>query len=108
MNPKLQESLALVREAVTQTCPYPDMKPVVLRDYLVQYRMVETVDNQGQSCGYCEERPIICNVYATTNTLWGHVEQQCWSTCDTCVIHSIDGVEDVATEYLIIVERAQR
>lgn len=85
-----------------------DVKNVILRDYSIKFVAVDRVDNQGETCGYCTCNPIRCNIYATCTTDSGHTEENTWSTCENCTLHSIDQVEDVDPSYTIMIERAQR
>jgi len=108
MNLKLQDSLIAARKILHDASPYRDMarEDLILRDYMVQIRVVEHVDNEGETCGYCCANEINCNIYATVTTDSGRAEESAWSSCDTCAIYSIDQIEDVDTAHLVIIERA--
>lgn len=82
---------------------------VVLREYSIKFVAVDRVDNEGMACGYCdhEQGRINCNIYATTTTESGGTENEAWSSCDACVLRSIDQVEDVDPAHVITIERSQ-
>lgn len=80
--------------------------PVYVRDYLISYRIVEKIDNQGEVCGFCQEGPVDANTYVHIHR---HDQRgtdvEVFETCTACVLPCLDGEWDVASEYMIIVER---
>lgn len=104
MTTKLQDSLAAARKVMQDTSPYRDMKRVedIRRDYMIQLRAVTLVDDHFQTCGLCGTDEIRCNIYATL--LNG--DQEMWTSCDDCTFASIDEIEDVDPQYIVIIERA--
>jgi len=83
-----------------------DVKNIVLRDYVIKYSAVDRVDSQGETCGYCQARPVTVNIYAHCHVAASRrAEENTWPTCDRCALHSIDQVEDVDPSYAITIER---
>lgn len=83
-----------------------DVRNVILREYSIKLCIVDRVDNQGQGCGYCCTKDITCNIYATVPTDEGRTEESAWSTCDDCILPSMQ-VEDVDPSHAITIERAK-
>jgi len=86
-----------------------DVGNVAMREYSIKFSAVDRVDNQGEECGYCDRvhAPITCNIYATSTSDSGRIEENAWSTCDSCALRSIDQVEDVDPAYTVTIERAK-
>jgi hypothetical protein len=96
---------AMIAAKAQQRVGRADVKNIVLRDYLIKFSAVDRVDNQGETCGYCHEGDISCNVYAMVTADSGRIEESTWPTCDPCALYSIDQVEDVDPSYAITIER---
>lgn len=99
-----------------QTSPLPTIRqypvpvPVVserdaLRDYLIRYAVVESVDNQGDACPHCQELAsyVTCNIYATTWT----GEDATAQSCNRCALAVVDEHLDVDPSFVVTIERAQ-
>lgn len=81
---------------------------VILREYSIKFVIVDRVDNQGIPCGYCSGHgTITANIYAKLSRDNGAVEENNWSTCNACILTSIDEVEDVDPAHTITIERVQ-
>lgn len=102
------ESAILAAKGVMRKGRAEFVKNIVIREYTIKFAIVDRVDNQDVVCGYCLQRPITSNIYATVATDGGRTKESAWSTCGPCEIHSIDGVEDVDPSHTITIERAQR
>lgn len=83
------------------------VRNVVLREYSIKFVIVDRVDNQGVACGYCMQHGITANIYAKLSRDNGAVEENNWSSCSSCILPSIDQVEDVDPAYTITIERVQ-
>lgn len=75
-----------------------------VRDYLISYRIVEEVDNRDNGCEHCQSRPVTCNVYAHIYRQGTGTDVEVFETCALCPLDVLDS-QDVATEYMVIIER---
>lgn len=86
-----------------------DVVNIVLREYSIKLAIVDSVDNEGEPCGYCSgANEITTNIYATvfSERNFGAPEESAWSACTPCTMYSIDQVEDVDPSHTITIERA--
>jgi len=102
---ELHPQSALLNAQEHQRKGRADAENVILREYSIKFSAVDRVDNQGETCCYCHEGDISCNIYATVTAESGRTEENAWSTCDACALYSIDQVEDVDPSYAITIER---
>jgi hypothetical protein len=74
-----------------------------LREYAIHYRVVPSVDGQGETCRFCQERNVQANVYVRLMNGDEEMEQ----TCTGCVLPVIDGHLDTDPSYIVTVEQPQ-
>lgn len=105
---ELHPQAALIDAQAHQRKGRADAQNIVLREYSIKLSIVDRVDNQGWTCGYCSgANTITTNIYAHvfSESNAGRVEESAWSTCTTCTVYSLDQVEDVDPSHTIIIER---
>jgi hypothetical protein len=100
---KLQADLAAAAQAGRQLAEQATREYV--RDYLVSYRIVREVDSQGEPCEYCNDGAISCNTYAHIHRQSGGTDVEMFLSCSPCALDVLDAHADVASEFLVIVER---
>ena len=76
---------------------------LAFREYCIRYRIVKSVDNQGEICQFCQERTIQANVYV--RLMDG--DEETAETCTGCVLPVIDGHLDTDPSYIVTVEQPQ-
>jgi hypothetical protein len=74
-----------------------------VREYTIRYRIVPSVDNQGETCAYCQRRTVNANVYV--RLMNGDVEVA--DTCTGCILPVLDGHLDTDPSYIVTVEQPQ-
>lgn len=74
-----------------------------LREYVMRYRIVPSVDGQGDTCEHCQEDTVQANVYVRLMSGYDEMER----TCTACVLPVIDGHLDTDPSYIVTVERPQ-
>lgn len=105
---ELHPKSEMIHAQAHQRAGRADIGNVTIREYSIKFVIVDRVDSQGVSCGYCQTDAITSNIYATVSTESGRTEESAWSTCVSCEIRSIDEVEDVDPAYTITIERVKR
>lgn len=75
----------------------------MLREYTVRYRVVESVDGQGDACEYCQA----ASVYANTYLRDMDGDEITFGSCRLCVFPTIDGTYDTDPSYIVTVEMPQ-
>lgn len=86
-----------------QTVTVPKTDAPVLRDYLIRYAIVESVDNQGADCRWCalEGHTVDCTVYV--HDMDGN--PQTAETCTACALVVVDQEIDTDPARLVLIER---
>lgn len=77
----------------------------VLRSYSVTMRVVETVDNQGEQCGFCGycDALVAVNIYATDQEHRDH----CADACLGCIAYVVDNHIDINPVVPVVIEIAR-
>lgn len=80
-----------------------DSRQVAVREYTIRYRVVASVDNQGETCRYCQARTVQANVYV--RLMDG--DEEVADTCTGCILPVLDGHLDTDPSYIVTVEQPQ-